>query len=147
MADAPIHGRLSNIEQAGIDDAAIRKGQTYAAAIYDLKDHHLTALLESREAKGLKECLKKHQKIKLATGNRASAYASAINVILLDCVRAADRFHLTDDSAILSQPEGRRDGPSALLYKKNSKRAKTGFPAVLFIIVNPVPMRKLRRQI
>lgn len=83
-----------NIEEVGIDDVAIRKGQTYATAIYDLKGHHLIALLEGREAKELKEWLKKHQKIKLVTRDRASAYASAINEILPDCVQVADRFHL-----------------------------------------------------
>lgn len=83
-----------NIEEVGIDDVAIRKGQTYATAIYDLKDYHLIALLEGREAKGLKEWLKKHQKIKLVARDRASAYASAINEILPDCVQVADRFHL-----------------------------------------------------
>ncbi len=33
------------------------------------------------------------------------------------------------------------------LYKKISRRTMIGFPAVLFIILNPAPMRKLRRQI
>lgn len=36
-----------DVEAVGIDDVAIRKGQTYATAIYDLKDHHLIALLNS----------------------------------------------------------------------------------------------------
>lgn len=40
-----------DVEAVGIDDVAIRKGQTYATAVYDLKDHHLIALLEGRDAK------------------------------------------------------------------------------------------------
>ena len=56
-----------DIEEVGIDDVAIRRGQTYATAIYDLKDHHLIALLEGREVDNLKEWLKKHKKIKLVT--------------------------------------------------------------------------------
>jgi len=83
-----------DIEGVGIDDVAIRKGQTYATAIYDLKDHHLIALLEGREADNLKEWLKKHKKIKMVTRDRASAYAAAINDVLPDCVQVADRFHL-----------------------------------------------------
>src|ERR1035437_1550304 len=39
-----------DVEEVGIDDVAIRKGQTYATAIYDLKDHHLIALLNGRDA-------------------------------------------------------------------------------------------------
>ena len=83
-----------DIEGIGVDDVAIRKGQTYATAIYDLKDHHLIALLEGREAAPFKEWLNKHKKIKLVTRDRASAYATAINEILPDCVQVADRFHL-----------------------------------------------------
>lgn len=35
-----------DVESIGVDDIAIRKRQTYATAIYDLKDHHLIALLD-----------------------------------------------------------------------------------------------------
>lgn len=47
-----------NVESVGIDDVAIRKGQTYATAIYDLNDHHLIALLDGRDAETLKIWLK-----------------------------------------------------------------------------------------
>jgi len=83
-----------NVEAVGIDDVAIRKGQTYATAIYDLKDHHLIALLDGRDAETLKEWLTNHKKIKLVARDRASAYAKAINAILPDCIQVADRFHL-----------------------------------------------------
>jgi transposase len=83
-----------DVEAVGIDDVSIRKGQTYATAIYDLKDHHLIALLEGRDAKTLKEWLNNHRKINLVARDRASAYASAINEILPDCIQVADRFHL-----------------------------------------------------
>lgn len=83
-----------SIEAVGIDDVAIRKGQSYATAIYDLKDHSMIALLEGRDADTLKEWLRNHKKVTLVTRDRASAYASAINEILPDCVQVADRFHL-----------------------------------------------------
>ena len=83
-----------DVEAVGIDDVAIRKGQTYATAIYDLKDHHLIALLDGRDAETLKEWLMNHKKIKLVARDRASAYAKAINAILPDCIQVADRFHL-----------------------------------------------------
>ncbi len=47
-------------------------------------------VLEGRGAKELKVWLKKHQKVKLVTRDRASAYASAINEILPDCVQVAE---------------------------------------------------------
>lgn len=83
-----------DVEEIGVDDVAIRKGQTYATAVYDLKDHHLIALLDGRNGETLKEWLKGHKKIRLVTRDRASAYASAINEILPDCIQVADRFHL-----------------------------------------------------
>ncbi|WP_265331601.1 transposase [Enterococcus avium] len=51
-----------NVEAIGIDDVAIRKGQTYATAIYDMQDHQLLALLEGRTAATLKEWLVHHKK-------------------------------------------------------------------------------------
>lgn len=55
-----LYNRLSiedatDIQAVGIDDVAIRKGQTYATAIYDLADHHMVALLDGREADTLRE--------------------------------------------------------------------------------------------
>ena len=83
-----------DVEAVGIDDVAIRKGQRYATAIYDLKEHNLIALLKGRDADTLKEWLNHHKKITLVTRDRANAYACAINEVLPDCVQVADRFHL-----------------------------------------------------
>lgn len=83
-----------DIEEIGVDDVAIRKGQTYATAIYDLNDHHLITLLEGRDASNFEEWLKNHPKIKTVARDRASAYAKAINEVLPNCIQVADRFHL-----------------------------------------------------
>lgn len=83
-----------DVEEIGVDDAAIRKGQAYATAVYGLKDHHLVALLDGRDGDTFKEWLRKHKKIRLVARDRASAYASAINEILPECVQVAGRFHL-----------------------------------------------------
>ncbi|MDF2700217.1 MAG: transposase [Haloplasmataceae bacterium] len=47
-----------------------------------------------RDELTLKEWLKNHKKVRLVARDRASAYASAINEILPECVQVADRFHL-----------------------------------------------------
>lgn len=60
-----------DVEEIGIDDVAIRKGQTYATAVYDLKDHHLIALLKGRDAETLKEWLKNHRKVRLVARDRS----------------------------------------------------------------------------
>lgn len=83
-----------DVEAVGIDDVATRKGRTYATAIYDLKDHHMIALLEGRDGATLKKWLECHKKIRLVTRDRASAYAAAISEVLPECTQVADRFHL-----------------------------------------------------
>lgn len=83
-----------DVEAVGIDDVATRKGQTYATAIYDLKDHHMIALLDGRDGTALREWLKQHQKIRVVARDRASAYAKAVSEVLPECVQVADRFHL-----------------------------------------------------
>lgn len=109
-----------DVEEVGIDDVAIRKGQTYATAIYDLKDHHLIALLEGRDAETLKEWLKSHQKIRLVARDRASAYAAAINAVLPDCVQVADRFHLLQNLLEHLKDIFKEEMP-ANIYIKNGK--------------------------
>lgn len=83
-----------DIEEIGVDDVSIRRGQTYATAIYDLNDHHLIALLDGRDAASFENWLKEHPKIRTVARDRASAYATAINKVLPDCIQVADRFHL-----------------------------------------------------
>lgn len=83
-----------DVKEIGVDGVAIRKGQTYATAIYDLKDHHLIALLDGRDGLPFKEWLKSHSKVRLVARDRASAYTSAIYEILPGCIQVADRFNL-----------------------------------------------------
>lgn len=86
-----------DIEEIGVDDVATRKGMKYATAIYDLKTHRLIALLEGRDSKTLEDWLNNHKKVKLVARDRASAYASAINKILPECVQVADKYHLLEN--------------------------------------------------
>ena len=113
MAIAP----EENIEGVGIDDVAIRKGQNYATAIYDLKDRHLVALLDGRDADTLKAWLKTHTKIKTVARDRASAYAKAISEILPDCMQVADRFHLIANLIDKMREIFKEDIPAELFIK------------------------------
>lgn len=106
-----------DVEEVGIDDVAIRKGQTYATAVYDLKDHHLIALLDGRDAETLMEWLKCHQKIRLVARDRASAYATAINAVLPDCVQVADRFHLLQNLLTYLKDIFKAEMPSSIYIK------------------------------
>lgn len=83
-----------DVEEIGLDDVSIRKGMKYATVIYDMKDHHMLALLDGRDGKTLKEWLQNHKKIKKIARDRATAYANAINEVLPETLQIADRFHL-----------------------------------------------------
>lgn len=108
-----------NVEAVGIDDVAIRKGQTYATAIYDLKDHHLIALLEGRDAESVKDFLNNHRKIKIVARDRASSYASAISEILPNCIQVADRFHLFENLIKYLKEIFYKELPEKLFIKDN----------------------------
>ena len=61
-----------DVEEIGLDDVSIRKGMKYATVIYDMKDHHMLALLDGRDGKTLKEWLQNHKKIKKIARDRAT---------------------------------------------------------------------------
>ena len=86
-----------DVEMIGIDDVSMRKGISYATAIYDLETHHLIALLEGREKEDIIPWLKNHSKIIIVARDRASAYAEAISEVLPNAIQIADRFHLFEN--------------------------------------------------
>lgn len=106
-----------DVESIGIDDVAIRKGQTYATAIYDMEDHHLIALLDGRNKETVVEWLKNHKKVKIATRDRASAYASAISEVLPECIQIADRFHLLQNLIDKMKDIFKREIPETVFIK------------------------------
>lgn len=126
-----------DVEAVGIDDVAIRKGQTYATAIYDLNDHHLIALLDGRDSETLKAWLKEHKKIKLIARDRASAYAKAINEILPECTQVADRFHLLQNLADRIRDLFKVELPKEI-FIKDGKVMETKPEQVKVLKVDPV---------
>lgn len=119
-----------DVEEIGIDDVAIRKGQTYATAIYDLRGRHLIALLDGRDGGPLKEWLKSHDKVRLVARDRASAYACAISETLPDCVQVADRFHLLQNLLGYMKDIFREDMPSKI-YIQDGKISEKGPEKIL----------------
>lgn len=108
----------ADVEKIGVDDVATRKGQKYATAIYDMKDHRMLALLEGRDGETLKEWLKNHDKVKVVARDRASAYASAIKEILPDCMQVADRFHLMQNLLVAMKEIFKEEIPTSIFIKE-----------------------------
>ena len=116
-----------------MDDVATRKGQKYATAIYDLKDHHMIALLDGRDGATLKEWLKKHKKIRLVARDRASAYASAISEVLPECTQVADRFHLMQNMLDKMKDIFKTEIPSSIFIKDG-------------IVLDKIPEKEVREK-
>jgi len=108
-----------DIDTIGVDDVCLRKGQTYHTVVYDGNGHHLLALLNGRDGKGLKEWLKKHPKIHTAARDRAGAYASAIKEVLPDCLQVADRFHLLENLIGYLNDIFKADMPAQIFIRGN----------------------------
>lgn len=89
MMEAPKSGSC-----IGVDDFALKKGQTYGTIIVDEGTHTPLAILEGRDGKALREWLEQNRHVTAITRDRASAYARAIEEILPDAMQVADRFHL-----------------------------------------------------
>jgi len=111
----------------GIDDVAIRKGISYATAIYDLETHHLIALLEGREKDDIVPWLKAHPKIMVVARDRASSYAEAVSEVLPEAIQIADRFHLFENLIKYLKDMFYSEIPDKIVIKNNEvldKKAK-----------------------
>lgn len=86
---APYHQALEKL---------LREKLKVYLSIYDLKDHHLIALLDGRDTDTFKEWLTNHKKIKLVARDRASAYAKGITPLLcfLSVCRQQALVHLLE---------------------------------------------------
>lgn len=78
----------------GIDDFAIRRGDTYGTLLVDLETGKPLDLLADRTAEAVLPWLEQHQEIEVVSRDRASAYAEAVQRALPHATQVADRYHL-----------------------------------------------------
>ena len=85
----PIHPHI-----LGIDDWAIRKGQSYGTILVDLELHRVIDLLPDRNPETLSAWLKSHPGIELISRDRGEEYIQAVTLGAPGVIEVADRFHL-----------------------------------------------------
>src|SRR5262245_4559450 len=78
----------------GVDDLAIRKGQTYGTILIDLERGKVIELLPGRDGAGLKTWLGKHPPVEVLCRDRWAAFAEAATEAAPQARQVADRWHL-----------------------------------------------------
>ena len=81
----------------GIDDFAIRRGDSYGTILVNLETGKPLDLLADRTADAVLPWLECHQEIEVVSRDRASAYADAVKRALPHATQVADRYHLVQN--------------------------------------------------
>ncbi len=81
----------------GLDDFAIRRGDSYGPILVNLETGKPLDVLPDRTAEAVFPWLEKHQEIDVVSRDRASAYADAVKRALPNATQVADRYHLVQN--------------------------------------------------
>jgi transposase len=87
----------SNVTVLGIDDFALRRGDTYGTILINIETSKPLELLPDRTAEAVMPWLSTHPEIQVVSRDRASAFADAVSRVLPHATQVADRYHLVQN--------------------------------------------------
>jgi transposase len=87
----------AEVRVLGIDDFAMRRGDTYGTILINVETGKPLDLLPDRTADAVKPWLYTHPEIEVVTRDRASAFADAVSQVLPHAIQVADRYHLVQN--------------------------------------------------
>src|SRR5882724_564210 len=85
---------VGQVTVVGVDEFALRKGNTYATILVDLQQRRPVEVLQGRDARPVADWLAAHPEVEVVCRDRARAYAEAAATGAPQALQVADRWHL-----------------------------------------------------